>query len=698
MISVTARINTVSQPVGGYVNPKLLKVKGFYDENQINEILPAYKAIQGMAVDYLTRFMTGCSKTEAFEISLLGAEIVNELDNAKRLLNSINGLDKQSVYSACQLVGYDVAFRRGAIKFRSVEKINPDESVIENISIMVKRSLEFLKKHGPVVMDGFKFEGGYTKLVSSGDGDYITRDTLWDFKVSQREPTIMHTLQLLMYYILGFHSIHNEFLSIKKIGIYNPLLNTAYELELSRISDEVFKAVSHDVLGYKVPDKAKDWRLASGNDEKILLEFLRKNFKKTSFNPDKYDDGIYDISLDDYWTYYRDISGSERPKFNYTKSVKFLKNADFIMFISVTEKGTMSILHGGRLHRINRPLPYYYDKMPEYSNLVLQKFSKYWDALYSIAKHIQTIAPDKTMVKKKDYADHVRFCKSLGMKHEDFETYYEKHKDFIRFSGKVHGCIVDLDYSNHIYLNPHDGTATSYTASSMYEKFAYKNLASLIAKQRPEMLPGFKKSIAENSTALVVASSDEKHSLVALNDDEIDMYDVPVYDTSMYDVSNRLKALQQIYDYHLIIVWHDNVLPHYELEGERDNTRGSLLGQSEIMNCGMTATVIKDNGYKDITVQFEDRTIVEHIARYKFKHRTISNPNISMEHKPKRKIKRLNNTQSYEGRTAVMNCGFKATVIEDFGCNDITIQFEDGLVRKHCRRDRFREGKIAHKE
>lgn len=51
---------------------------------------------------------------------------------------------------------------------------------------------------------------------------------------------------------------------------------------------------------------------------------------------------------------------------------------------------------------------------------------------------------------------------------------------------------------------------------------------------------------------------------------------------------------------------------------------------------------------------------------------------------------------SYVGRQAKMNCGLIATVIEDFGCNDITIQFEDGVIRKHCRRDKFREGKIGH--
>lgn len=43
-----------------------------------------------------------------------------------------------------------------------------------------------------------------------------------------------------------------------------------------------------------------------------------------------------------------------------------------------------------------------------------------------------------------------------------------------------------------------------------------------------------------------------------------------------------------------------------------------------------------------------------------------------------------------------MNSGHIATVVEDFGCNDITIRFEDGVIRKHCRRDKFREGKIGY--
>lgn len=48
------------------------------------------------------------------------------------------------------------------------------------------------------------------------------------------------------------------------------------------------------------------------------------------------------------------------------------------------------------------------------------------------------------------------------------------------------------------------------------------------------------------------------------------------------------------------------------------------------------------------------------------------------------------------GMTLMMNCGMKATVIEDFGYTDITVRFEDGLIRHHRRRDKFLKGAIAH--
>ena len=36
-------------------------------------------------------------------------------------------------------------------------------------------------------LSGFTFDGAYTNVIGSGDGDYLTKDTLWELKVSKNE-------------------------------------------------------------------------------------------------------------------------------------------------------------------------------------------------------------------------------------------------------------------------------------------------------------------------------------------------------------------------------------------------------------------------------------------------------------------------------------------------------------------------------
>ena len=193
----------------------------------------------------------GTPVNEAFKISLLGANIVNETVYAKKLISTIKGLNGLSILSACKVVGYDVCFRAGPKGYRAVQEINPDADTIANICTMVNRCLIFWKEYGPVVIDGFTFEGGYTDIVSAGDGDYLTADTLWDFKVSKDAPKNQYTLQLLIYYIMRCHSVHKKFQSIKKLGIFNPRLNTVYLLDVENVSKETIQEESSAVIGYK---------------------------------------------------------------------------------------------------------------------------------------------------------------------------------------------------------------------------------------------------------------------------------------------------------------------------------------------------------------------------------------------------------------------------------------------------------------
>ena len=704
MFSVTSRITYIQQPKGGYINPKILNLIELHDAEKLFPTPSAYKSIQGMAVDYLTRFLLGAPIEDAFKISLLGAKVVDEEEHAFDLLHSIVGVDEGSIRCACQMVGYDVAYRRGASKYVPVAKINPDSKVIHNIAVMVKRSLAFFRQYGPVVKSGFTFEGGYNEIVSKGDGDFLTADCLWDFKVSKDTPKSIDTLQILVYYLLGIHSVHDEFLAIKKIGIFNPERNVAYQVDLNDVPDKVYHEVSRNVIGYCVAQDPIAWRTSSGTDPRVLNAVKAKFYYDfafdTGFDPENYDDGIYDISIDDYWSYYRDLTDNGRPKFPYTNSVKFLKHDGFIMFISVTEKGTLSVLQGGTLRKLKRSVQYYYDRLPEYGKLVLQKFSKYWDALYHISKQVQAIALDKSTIRTY-YTEYVKYRHDMGFEALDYDAWYYRNRDLFSFSGRVHGCIVDLDYYSHIYLNPYDGKIAPYYAPSMYQKYVYKNVPSLIAARRPEMLPSFESAVeaaeATESTALILAQSKERHDLTQLRKDEIDTYNALVQDTSMYAVSNRLKLLQAVYDYGLVVVWYDNVLPHNEIEAAYRQAPSSALGETVKMKNGMMATVTADYGYKDITVQFEDGTIREHCRRDKFRSGSIAHPTIATIKTVSSKSVAQPKLQSYVGRTEKMNCGLNATVIDDFGCNNITVQFEDGFIKKNCRRDKFREGKIGHK-
>lgn len=277
--SVTGRIRSIKQPKGGYIRLSDFQTIDMDDGTILNSEENIHGAIVGMAVDYLTRFTMGADVAKAFGISLQGAayaEIFGEqksIETAIALLDSITGLDDASVISACKLVTFDAWLRNpvGAKMAKGYKDINPDKATIENVQNLVKRSMIFFDKYGPIVKDGFTFEpikkdakahermiksgkgtyGGYTATVSSGDGDFLTADTLWDFKVSKSKPTSKHTLQLLMYWIMGQHSGQEIYKKIAKLGIFNPRLNMVYLLDMKNVSDETIKVVESEVICYE---------------------------------------------------------------------------------------------------------------------------------------------------------------------------------------------------------------------------------------------------------------------------------------------------------------------------------------------------------------------------------------------------------------------------------------------------------------
>jgi len=249
----------------------------FNDGITLNETENIHASLVGLAVDYLTRFSLGDSVDKAFHISCLGAANIGMESEAAFYKSCVTGLDDHSIISACKLAGFDVCFRSSPSAYKPIEDIYPDAPTINNIRTMVNRALTFWVKYGPIECSEPTFEGGYTDTVNAGDGDFLTKDTLWDFKVSKSAPTTKHSLQILMYYIMGVHSIHEHFKNISNLGFFNPRLNIAYICPVSKISAETIAEIENDVLCYRnsLPinkETTPAYSVSSKSDEMTVAE------------------------------------------------------------------------------------------------------------------------------------------------------------------------------------------------------------------------------------------------------------------------------------------------------------------------------------------------------------------------------------------------------------------------------------------
>lgn len=263
MYSVTQRIAKTKQPRGGYIRPRDFTERDFGTKPPHDRHLESIHAgLTGITVDYLTRFMLGAQAKSAFQVSILGAAVAHKYDklanhiaNAYALCDRIKGLDDASIDAACKLVGYDSAFRVGYAAYRPVEKIQPNEATLENIRTMVYSALDFFKEYGPATQEHLVFPGGYTQVVSSGDGDFLTSDTIWDFKCSANGPKSRHTLQIAMYWLMGLHSLLSaDYEKVTRFGFFNPRLAKVYTLNIAEVPEEVLHEIEIRVIGYDEDD------------------------------------------------------------------------------------------------------------------------------------------------------------------------------------------------------------------------------------------------------------------------------------------------------------------------------------------------------------------------------------------------------------------------------------------------------------
>ena len=240
----------------------------FEDGIELNPQENVDPSIIGRTVDYVSRwYMLGAKGLgKAFHYPFRGLAVAaihsgHREEFAHEFLESFGKdmkkgfQDDSSIGALCRLASFDVWDRNifQAIAYHNLDKINPDSATCSNIRTLLKRTIKFYK------MDTVKFDeeylkGGFTDVVGAGDFDFLTSDTLFDLKIAvastMKSSAKKYILQILMYWIIGQHSGNKIFKNITKIGIFNPRSNTAYVLDMSKVSPDIIRFVEDYVICY----------------------------------------------------------------------------------------------------------------------------------------------------------------------------------------------------------------------------------------------------------------------------------------------------------------------------------------------------------------------------------------------------------------------------------------------------------------
>ncbi len=351
---------------------------------------------------------------------------------------------------------------------------------------------------------------------------------------------------------LGFSGYNEEFNADK--GIYRATLDRAEEIAASKKFEELYNKVlpsicdKNTIIFTHTPKKDwnanaepyknfvyvsghthrnefyddGDYRIYSDNqigyrnENPHLKNFLMDN--EYDFFSD-YEDGIHEITGTQYNDFYR----GKNIQMTFTRKVNvlyMLKKNGYYCFIHKAKSGSLTILNGGALKRLEeKDIHYYYAHMDEVISYIRKPLDKYMSIQQSISEEIRKLGG----------------------------------------AGTIHGCIIDIDWYNHIFVNPVDLTITGYWALNIIDKFVYPDVPALLEAKCPVIYGNYLKLIKE----------DKKNPLVFVKKKKGELEVLPqrYLRTDIYKVSGEIKKLQKLTS-NILSSWYENLAQANALLGE----------------------------------------------------------------------------------------------------------------------------------
>lgn len=236
-------------------------------------------------------------------------------------------------------------------------------------------------------------------------------------------------------------------------------------------------------------------------------DFFLKYFKVSA----QYDpfigmkDGIHKVKYEEYIDFQIGNNIKVKKKED-EKQIYMIKRSGTYMFVYYNYSNELVLLNGGAKQKLSNTIEFYYANLETYATGLKNVLKNYSDALINVSYYI----------------------KNLGG------------------FGKIHGCIVDIDHNNHIYVNPEDGKITPYYSDDSFKKIVYENLDALLCERCPAMHKRMK--AMEGNEAIPSGKSFNENS-----------YSESITDSSIYNVSRVIRRIQYLIFQNIVRYWNDDV-------------------------------------------------------------------------------------------------------------------------------------------
>ena len=358
-----------------------------------------------------------------------------------------------------------------------------------------KQIFERLRSARYAILGGLGFSG-YNRKFNANNGIY--RKTV-DRESEIKESKIFESLYERLYSIL---SNKNTI-----ILTHTPKKDWCREAQPDKncvyVSGHTHRNFFHDDGEYRV---YSDNQIGYNNVDLHLKTFLLDN-NYDCFSD--YNDGIFEITSEQYNDFYRgkNISMTFQQEVNV---LYMLKKNGYYCFIHKSKGGSLTILNGGSKKKLEvQEIQYYYEHMDSMISTIKNPLDKFT----SFQKHIAN------MIKR------------------------------IGGVGKIHGCIVDIDFYNHIYVNPIDLSVTGYYAFDIINKIVYPSIPALLEKNCPVIFSEYVRLLKENN----------KNPLALKQPTNVARLPQKYLDTDIYKASKEIKKMQRL-NSNILSFWHEDTL------------------------------------------------------------------------------------------------------------------------------------------